>query len=618
MPRGKETRNKTRVPGFNPRLNEFVESDVKPIDSEQILTALTLAGDGQSLVSTLTLQSPMMNARLLLTLLLFTLGICRSPAAATQTQAKPNIIFILADDLGFAEISANKADNYKTPNIDALANEGMRFNHFYTAPLCGPSRAMILTGRYGFRSGAVTQSACGSMVRTGPKAEVMVHTVLKKAGYTTAMIGKWGQILPSGNAAEWGFDHMMSFKASGIYWNKTAAAAWVKKYGLAGDKDGEDGVRANPGPYNINEKQLMLADNEYMPDLLQTNAIDFINDHKDKPFFLYYSLSHVHAQHLPTPDSAPPDMSTDAAERYNQIYTDNIHYMDKLVGKLVAEVDRLKIRENTVIMFMGDNGTGKHNADRATIGGRRLSGQKGSMEEGGGLVPFVVNWRGVTTAGRVNDNISDASDLLPTFAEIAGASVPEDRVIDGISLVPQLKGETSSRRTWAFTQLGENWHVREAAWKLNQSGQLFDMKNAPFEEIPVPSDSRDESAVAAHKRLGEVLAQLNPAGGFKAEGDGRGDKKQKKKTKDAEPGEKPKPAEATPPAQPNEELAERAEKFDKIDKEKAGKLTRESFIATQSDAESAAERFDKYDADKDGFLSREEYITRGGKYPKGR
>ena len=552
-----------------------------------------------------------MNARLLVALLILSLGVTHAQSA--EKSVKPNIIFILADDLGFAEVSANGADHYKTPNLDALANEGVRFNHFYTAPLCGPSRAMILTGRYGFRSGAVSQTACGAMIRTGPKAEVMVPSVLKKAGYSTAMIGKWGQILPSGNAAEWGFDHMLSFKGSGIYWNKTAAAAWVKKYGIAGDKDGENGFRANPGPYNINEKNLMLADHEYMPDLMHTNAIDFINEHKDKPFFLYYSMSHVHGQHLPTPDSAPPDMGKDATERYNQIYADNIAYMDKLVGKLMAELDRLKLRENTVIVFMGDNGTGKRNADRATIGGRRLVGQKGSMEEGGGLVPFIVHWRGVTASGSVNNNISDASDLLPTFAEIAGAPLPEDRVIDGISLVPQLRGAPTSQRTWAFTQLGEDWHVREAGWKLNQAAELFDMKNAPFEEISVPDGSKDEAAVAARKRLSAALVQLDPATGFKAAGNGRGDKKQNKKGKDPSPEEKSNSTDANPAAKPDEELAERSEKFDNLDKDKTGKLSRDHFISTQRDGASAAERFGKYDVDKDGFLSRDEYVTRGGK-----
>jgi len=459
-------------------------------------------------------------------------GIGGSPmVSAEATVKKPNIVFILADDLGFAEIGANGADRYQTPNIDSLAKDGIRFSHFYTVPLCGPSRALILTGRYGFRSGAVTQDACGSIIRTGEKAEVMVPAVLKKAGYATAMIGKWGQLLPSGDAAEWGFDHVMSFKASGIYWNKVAAAGWIKKYGLAGEKGAEDGVRANPGPYNIDTKNLMMTDDEYMPDLMHKDAVAFINENKDKPFLLYYSLSHVHSQILPTPDSTLPSPGLDAVARYAQAYNDNITYMDKLVGQLLTELDRLKLRDNTIVIFMGDNGTAKAASDLATIGGRRLIGQKGGMEEGGGLVPFIVSWKGVTPAGKLNKNFADASDLLPTFAEIAGAPLPEHRIIDGKSLLSQIKGETKSPRTWVFNQLGENFYVREAGWKLNQAGQLFDMKNAPFEEIPVPADSKDGAAVAARQRLSAALAELNPGAGFKGEGSGRGDKTKKEKKK---------------------------------------------------------------------------------------
>ncbi|NBV22762.1 MAG: hypothetical protein EBS05_12715 [Proteobacteria bacterium] len=535
--------------------------------------------------------------------------------APLRAEEKPNIVFILADDLGFAEIGANGSDRYKTPNIDSLAKTGIRFNHFYTAPLCGPSRALILTGRYAFRTGAVTQDACASIIRTGDKAEIMIPTVLKQAGYTTAMIGKWGQLLPSGDAAQWGFDHMMSFKASGIYWNKAAAASWVKKYGLDGERFGEGGVRANPGPYNIDAQKLMLADHEYMPDLMHKDAMAFINEHQDKPFFLYYSMSHVHSQILPTPDSMPPSPGLDAAARYAQIYNDNITYMDKLVGKLLAELDRLKLREKTVVFFMGDNGTAKANADHATIGGRRIIGQKGGMEEGGGLVPFLVSWRGVTPAGKLNENFTDASDLLPTFAALAGAPLPENRIIDGKSLLPQIKGDTQSPRTWAFTQLGENYHVREAGWKLNQAGQLFDMKNAPFAELPVPADSKDEAAVAARKRLGEVLAGLNPAGGFKGEGSGRGDKTNKVKKKAAAA---PAPAPTANPAAPADPiLAERAAKFDKLDKDRKGKLTREEYISRQSDPEAAATRFDKFDVNKDGIVTREEYINYGAKRIKG-
>jgi len=554
---------------------------------------------------------------------------------------KPNIIFILADDLGFAEIGANGSDRYKTPHIDSLASTGIRFSHFYTAPLCGPSRALILTGRYAFRSGAVTQDACASLVRTGDKAEVMIPNVLKKAGYTTAMIGKWGQILPSGDAAQWGFDHMLSFKASGIYWNKAAAAAWVKKYELAGEKGADDGVRANPGPYHIDEKKLTLTDTEYMPDLMHSNAMAFINENKERPFFLYYSLSHVHSQILPTPDSAPPAPGSDAASRHNQLYTDNIAYMDKLVGKLLAELDRLKLRENTVIFFMGDNGTAKAASDLATIGGRRLAGQKGGMEEGGGLVPLLVSWPGVTPAGRLTANLADASDLLPTFAEIAGAPLPENRVIDGKSLAPQIRGETQSPRTWVFTQLGENFHVREAAWKLNQSGQLFDMKNAPFEEIAVPADSKDEAAVAARQRLSKALAELKPAAGFKGEGSGRGDKTKKEEKKKkasapsstaapaaptgttapaAQPESKPEPAPTsvalTSEKTPDAQSAERAAKFDKLDPKKTGKLTLDDYKAHQSDPEAAARRFEKFDVNKDGIVTRDEYIQNNATKPK--
>ncbi len=533
-------------------------------------------------------------------------------ALHAASPAKPNIVFILADDLGFAEIGANGSDRYKTPNIDSLAKTGIRFNHFYTVPLCGPSRALILTGRYGFRSGAVTQDACGSILRTGDKAEVMVPTVLKKAGYATAMIGKWGQILPSGDATDWGFDHVLSYKASGIFWNKSAAAAWVKKYALAGEKGADDGVRANPGPYNINEKKLTMTDAEYMPDLMQKSALDFINSNQSKPFFLYYSLSFVHSQILPTPDSAPPAPGTDAAARYVQLYNDNITYMDKLVGKLLAELERLKLRDNTVVFFMGDNGTAKANADRATIGGRRIVGQKGGMEEGGGLVPFIISWPGVTPAGRLSENFTDASDLLPTFAEIAGAPLPGNRVIDGKSLLPQIKGETKSPRTWAFTQLGENFHVREAGWKLNQAGQLFDMKNAPFEEIPVPADSKDAAAIAARQRLSAALAELNPGAGFKGEGSGRGDKTKKGKAA-AAPDAKPATTSSVAPAAGalDPVAAERAAKFDRLDKAKTGKLTREYYTANQSDAAAAAERFEKMDTNKDGFVTREEYIANG-------
>jgi arylsulfatase A len=437
---------------------------------------------------------------------------------------KPNIVYILADDLGFAELSCNGSDRYKTPNIDALANAGVRFTRFYTAPLCGPSRALILTGRYGFRSGAVTQDACKTIIRTGEKAEIMIPTVLKKAGYATALIGKWGQLTPSGDPSDWGFDHELYYKGSGMYWNSKVAKPM--------SEGGE--VRGDPDTYVLDGKTVSVKDEEYIPDLLHKDATAWMGAQKGRPFFLYYSLSHVHGEILPTPDSAPAPKGESNAQRAQRLLADNIVYMDKLVGKLVAELERLKLRDNTLIVFMGDNGSTKSAAVDATIGGRRLEGEKGSMKEGGGLVPFFATWPGVMASGKVNANVADASDLLPTFAEIAGAPMPTGRVIDGRSLVSQLKGDTKSPRTWAFCQLSNNYYVREAGWKLDQSGTLYDMKDAPFKEVAVAADTKDEAAIAARARLSAALTGLNPAAGYKDEvgdGTGRSGNKDEKKPK---------------------------------------------------------------------------------------
>jgi len=406
---------------------------------------------------------------------------------------KPNIVFILADDYGTGEVSSYGADNYKTPNIDALARGGIRFTNAYTAPLCGPSRALIMTGRYAFRTGATNQDATGEMK---PSVETMMPNVLKPAGYVSAMIGKWGQ-LPLG-PADFGFDDYLAFTGSGIYWN----------------------TQDKGKTYVINGKQTPLRNKEYMPDVMHQRAVDFITKHREEPFYLYYSLSHVHAEILPTPESAPDS---------KDIYADNITYMDKLVGKLVAELDRLKLRENTLIVFVGDNGTANGKAGRATIGGRPLAGAKGSMLEGGALVPMVVNWPGTAPAGQVSRNLIDSTDFLPTFAELAGAALPAKTVIDGRSFLAQVRGQQGKSREWIFIELARMWYVREAGWKLTQAGELFDMSDAPFTEKLVAAGTTDLAAIAARKRLQAVLDTLNPAGGILDQGTGDGRHANRKK-----------------------------------------------------------------------------------------
>ncbi len=412
---------------------------------------------------------------------------------------KPNIIYILADDLGIGDVSAYGSDSNHTPIIDQLAKTGIRFQHGYTAPLCGPSRALILTGRYAFRTGAVNQDMCGDLK---PSNEVMIPTVLKSAGYVTSMTGKWGQ-LPL-QPGDFGFDDYLRFKGSGVYWSK--------------DKEKSEGYTENGV-----DKQLGDA---YMPDVMHDHMVKWVSANKDKPFFLYYSLVQVHGKIVATPESKPG----------SDLYTDNISYMDKLVGKLLKTLDSLKIRKNTLIVFMGDNGTAGTYAIRGTIGGKALSGKKGSMLECGGLVPTIANWPGVIEPGQVTKTLVDASDLLPTFADVAGAKLPTKNVLDGRSFLPQLLGKKGNPREWIFCELGSKWYVRDGRWKLNREDELFDMINSPFEEKLVTDVSTNKEASAAHDRLKAVLDQLNPAGGIvdNADGSGRHGKKIKAKKAKAE------------------------------------------------------------------------------------
>jgi arylsulfatase A len=433
-------------------------------------------------------------------------------AASTN---KPNIIFILADDLGIGNVGCYGADQtVKTPNIDALARGGTRYTNAYTVPLCGPSRAAILTGRYGFRTGATNQDATGEMK---PSVETFLPKILKPAGYATSMIGKWGQ-LPLG-PAEFGFDDYLKFQGSGAYWNTQDKA---KKY-------------------RVNGQSVPLPDQVYLPDVMHRHAVDFITRNREKPFYLYYSLSHIHAEILPIPHSAPDS---------KDLYADNIAYMDKLVGQLVAELERLKLREKTLIVFFGDNGTGGNYSDRATVKGRRLFGAKGDMLEGGALVPMIVNWPGKTPAGKLCTDMVDSTDFFPTFAEFAGAKLPANTVIDGRSMAAQFRGEKGQPRDWAFIQLARSWYVRSTGWKLNQAGELYDMSGAPWEEKLIAPGSETPAALAARQRLAAALGQLNPAGGIVDHGDGSGRHAKSAEAKKNRKKDGKQPPHPSPPSQP--------------------------------------------------------------------
>ena len=417
----------------------------------------------------------------------FGLSLACLVASCGMAAQKPNIIFILADDLGTGNVSCYGADNFRTPHIDSLAKSGIRFEHCYTSPLCGPSRALLLTGRYAFRTG-MTGNDTGALMK--PAREIMMPTVLKQAGYVTGMCGKWSQ-MPL-EPSDWGFHEYLRFQGSGQYWNTQPKAK----------------------SYTVNGNEVPLRHGEYLPDKMHEFVVSFINRHQNEPFYLHYAMSHVHGQILRTPDSAPNSKN---------FYADNVVYMDKLVGKLVTELERLKLRENTLIVFAGDNGTAPGAAARSTIHGKALSGCKGTMLECGALVPCIASWPAQTPAGKVAPNLIDFSDFFPTFSELAGANMPAGVTIDGKSIAPQLRGQLISwPREWIFVELGRHWYDREASWKLNQSNELFDMRDAPFQEPLVTAGQESPEAAAARQRLQTVLNQLNPAGGIVAKGDGSG------------------------------------------------------------------------------------------------
>ena len=423
------------------------------------------------------------------------LAVLISNTALLAQTKKPNIIYILADDLGIDGVSCYGADLFKTPVIDKLAKEGIRYTNAYTAPLCGPSRALILTGRYAFRTGAVNQDMTGLMK---PTVETMMPKILKQAGYTSSMVGKWGQ-LPLG-PAEFGFDDYLRFFGSGVYVTTTE-----KKQ-----------------KYVLNGQESILKENEYMPDLMHTHIENFLSKHTKDPFYMYYSMVQVHGEIIATPDTKPG--TTD----FKTLYTDNVNYMDKLVGKLLRTLDSLKIRDNTIIVFMGDNGTAGQAANIGTVNGKKIIGKKGTMQEGGSLVPMIANWPAVIKKGSVSKDLIDATDFIPTFAELAGAPLPTNNILDGKSFAYQLKGTKGAPRDWIFTELGNDWYVRSSNWKLNRAGQLIDMRNAPFDEKEVAVDDTNK---AEKDKLQKVLDGLNPAGGYLDNGDGSGRHANKVKVK---------------------------------------------------------------------------------------
>ena len=448
---------------------------------------------------------PMKSIQLLALVFLLWLP-CSSPAADA---AKPNIIVILVDDLGYECLGANGGKSYQTPVLDGLAAKGVRFTHCYAQPNCTPTRAQLMSG----------QSNVRNYVKFGylDPAVTTFGNLFQRAGYATCVVGKWqlGHDSPD-LPKHFGFDEHC-----------------LHHYLHTGGKD----RYANPG-MTYNGKVRQFKDGEYGPDLTNDYALDFITRHKSEPWLLYYPMILTHAPFEPTPDS--PDYLGKAKDRgRQQHFADMVAYTDKLTGKLLAKLDELRLRENTLILITGDNGTGKGIVS-ATEEKDEVEGGKASTAVADMRVPLIANWpariatRSVAggpakiTAGRTCDDLVDMTDFLPTICAAASVPIPGDLKIDGHSFLPQLRGEAGHPRDWIYSfwaplrptqtaKVGKRGAVEQAFdhdFKLYSIGEFYDLRSDPEEKHALKIADLTGAAAGA-KKLQAALDQFagaRPAG----------------------------------------------------------------------------------------------------------
>jgi len=337
---------------------------------------------------------------------------------------RPNIVLIMADDMGYECIGANGCKDYETPVIDRLAAEGMRFEQCFANPLCTPSRVKIMTGQYNRRN----YTKFGVMDRS----QVTFAHQLKKVGYATVIAGKWQLGREPDSPKHFGFDQ---------------ACLWQHLRGRTRAGTKFDSRFPNPR-LEINGKEVDYDNGEYGPDICAEFICDFIEANREKPFLAYYPMILTHCPFDATPDSDDWDPQSPGSPEYKgpggyelqkRHFSDMVQYADKLVGKIVDKLEALGLRENTIIIFTGDNGT-----DRPIVtnwNGEEVAGGKGKVADTGTRVPFVVNCPG-KIAPKVQENeLVEFSDIMPTLCEVTGAPLPENYPGDGVSLWPVLSGK---------------------------------------------------------------------------------------------------------------------------------------------------------------------------------
>ena len=388
---------------------------------------------------------------------------------------RPNVVLIMADDMGYECLQANGSLDYKTPRLDALAASGLRFEHCYSQPICTPSRVKLMTGLSNKRN----------YVRFGRldrKQTTFAH-ILKKAGYKTCIAGKWQLGREPDSPQHFGFEQS-------LLWQHTRGRTDAKK---------RDTRYPNPR-LELNGQQVEYNDGEFSSDVFSEYIGMFIEENRKRPFLVYYPMALVHCPFSPTPDSAAWDKTSRGSKTYKgdpKYFADMVGYVDKTIGKLADKLVELGLRENTLLMFIGDNGTDTPIVTNTTFG--KVVGAKGKMTDGGNRVPCIVSWPAVIRRGRVIHDIIDFSDFLPTICDAISEELPANMTLDGQSFLPQLQGKTGSPRDSIYIWYSRNGNVRAARafarnqrYKLYESGEFYDIANDRMEQQPRTLNSLTE------------------------------------------------------------------------------------------------------------------------------
>lgn len=457
--------------------------------------------------------------RLLKTLLAVAVVLCIATPALAKTPARPNIVLVFADDLGYGDLGCYGAEGYQTPNLDRLAKEGVRFTDFYVAQaVCSASRAALLTGCYSNRVGIL--GALGPNARHGINDnETTLAELLKGCGYATAIYGKWHlghhpQFLPTRH----GFDEYFGLPYSNDMWPKHPETKAFPDLPLI---DGEKTIELNP-------------DQSKLTTWYAEHAVDFIERHREQPFFVY--LAH-NMPHVPLFVS---DKFSGKTKR--GLFGDVIEEVDWSVGRILETLKRLNLDERTLVIFASDNGPWLSYGDHAGSAGHLREG-KGTSFDGGVREPCVMRWPGAIPPGTVCRAPAMTIDILPTLGKLAGADLPSDRILDGRDIWPLISGEAGAKSphdAFYFYWGGELQAVRSGRWKMhlphayrslaNGGGHggkpskyaqrrielaLFDLDNDPGESTDVASQHADvverlkSLAEQARDDLGDTAAHRN-------------------------------------------------------------------------------------------------------------